>query len=361
MRTPAADGSLPASTAPERITLSATIAVPGRESSREGEVLGSEAVRVEEDQVERAARSGSTSAARPTRTSTRSASPARSRFARAAAAHSGSASTVTRSVLGQRPREPDRAVARERPELEDRARALHPREQVQQLAPVGRHGGRLRGGLERGVRGDGPLLEPAVHLVPELHGPTLSDRLASSPMVIAIDGPAGAGKSSVARAVAGGSASPTSTRGRCTAVALAAACGRSGVRRDRLVLCDRVLLDGEDVTEAIRAPEVSEAASRVAADPAVRAAIVAKQQAWLADGDWVAEGRDIGTVVAPDAEVKVFLTADPHERARRRAEELGADVEAVLATSASATRATPPREPRRSRRRPTRSRSTRPA
>ena len=90
-----------------------------------------------------------------------------------------------------------------------------------------------------------------------------------------------------------------------------------------------MLIDGRDVTEAIRTPEVSEAASRVAADPGVRAALVAKQQALIADGNWVAEGRDIATVVAPDAEVKVFITADPAERAARRAAELGADPEQV--------------------------------
>jgi cytidylate kinase len=76
---------------------------------------------------------------------------------------------------------------------------------------------------------------------------------------------------------------------------------------------------------------VSEAASRAAADPAVRAAMVHQQRRMLADGDWVAEGRDIGTVVAPGAEVKVFLTAAPEERARRRAVELGVDPATVLA------------------------------
>ena len=93
----------------------------------------------------------------------------------------------------------------------------------------------------------------------------------------------------------------------------------------------RVLLDGRDVTEEIRTPEVSEAASRVAADPGVRVALVAAQRELIARGDWVAEGRDIGTVVAPEAELKFFLTADPHERARRRAIELGADPDTVLA------------------------------
>ena len=95
-----------------------------------------------------------------------------------------------------------------------------------------------------------------------------------------------------------------------------------------------VLLDGRDVSEAIRAPEVSEAASRVAADPGVREALVAKQRELIAGGDWVAEGRDIGTVVAPDAELKVFLTADPAERARRRAAELGGDRATVMAEQA---------------------------
>ena len=88
----------------------------------------------------------------------------------------------------------------------------------------------------------------------------------------------------------------------------------------------RVILDGRDVTEQIRAPEVSEAASRVAADPGVREALVGKQRALIAGGDWVAEGRDIGTVVAPEAELKIFLTASPRSapaaapRAGRRAQ-----------------------------------------
>ena len=93
----------------------------------------------------------------------------------------------------------------------------------------------------------------------------------------------------------------------------------------------RVLLDGRDVSEEIRTPKVSEAASLVAADPDVREALVVKQRALISTGDWVAEGRDIGTVVAPDAELKVYLTADSSERARRRAVELNADVSTVLA------------------------------
>jgi cytidylate kinase len=84
------------------------------------------------------------------------------------------------------------------------------------------------------------------------------------------------------------------------------------------------------VTDALRTPEVSEAASRVATNERVREALAHKQRELIAAGDWVVEGRDIGTVVAPDAAVKVFLTASPEERARRRAAELGSDVETVL-------------------------------
>jgi cytidylate kinase len=101
--------------------------------------------------------------------------------------------------------------------------------------------------------------------------------------------------------------------------------------RSEIEVGERVMLDGRDVTDAIRTPGVSARASEVARDPRVRAALVQRQQQLLATGDWVAEGRDIGVVVAPDAEVKVFLFADPAERARRRADEHGADVERVLA------------------------------
>jgi cytidylate kinase len=155
-------------------------------------------------------------------------------------------------------------------------------------------------------------------------------------MVVAIDGPAGAGKSTVAKAVAarlGFTYLDSGAMYRCVALAAlqrgsAPAEVASGLR---IELGERVLLDGRDVTEAIRRADVSEAASRAAADPAVRAAMVQEQRRLLAHGEWVAEGRDIGTVVAPSAEVKVFLTADPQERARRRAAELGADQDTVLA------------------------------
>ena len=153
-------------------------------------------------------------------------------------------------------------------------------------------------------------------------------------MVIAIDGPAGAGKSTVARAAAerlGFTYLDTGAMYR--AVAWRAGDGGDAAeiaRTARLEVGERVSVDGEDVTERIREPWVSEAASRVSSDPAVREALVEQQRRILAEGDWVAEGRDIGTVVAPDAEVKVFLTADPAERARRRAAELGTDAEVVL-------------------------------
>ncbi len=177
-------------------------------------------------------------------------------------------------------------------------------------------------------------------------------------MLIAIDGPAGAGKSTVARALArelGFTYLDSGALYRCVALAALDLGGgalpeRPGVLGElaRAATIDftdapsgtsagasgRVLLNGREVTEEIRAPEVSEAASVVAADPGVREALVAKQRELIVRGDWVAEGRDIGTVVAPDAAVKVFLTADARERARRRAAELGADVETVLAEQA---------------------------
>lgn len=154
-------------------------------------------------------------------------------------------------------------------------------------------------------------------------------------MVVAIDGPAGAGKSTVARAVAqalGFTYLDSGAMYRAAALKLLDEGGAASERAQELQieLGERVLSGGRDVTEAIRTPEVAEAASRIATNEKVRGALVEKQRALLADGDWVAEGRDIGTVVAPGAEVKVFLVADPTERARRRAAELGTDVETVM-------------------------------
>jgi cytidylate kinase len=147
-------------------------------------------------------------------------------------------------------------------------------------------------------------------------------------VLVAIDGPAGAGKSTVARAVAralGFTYLDTGAMYRCAALAWP----RDPALLDIAFDGDRVLCDGADVTDAIRTREVSEKASEVAAKPEVRQALVARQQQLIKNGDYVAEGRDIATVVAPDAEVKVFLTASPQERARRRAAELGADEHVV--------------------------------
>src|SRR3954464_2202003 len=162
-------------------------------------------------------------------------------------------------------------------------------------------------------------------------------------MVVAIDGPAGAGKSSVARALArelGFAYLDSGAMYRAVALSLAAKPGNAAERaRDVTIeLGDRVLLDGHDVTDAIRSREVSEGASRIGSDPGVRAALVAKQRGMLTSGDWggggggigTGEGRDIGTVVAPGAELKIYLTASPEERARRRARDLGADWRVVM-------------------------------
>jgi cytidylate kinase len=154
--------------------------------------------------------------------------------------------------------------------------------------------------------------------------------------IVAIDGPAGAGKSTVARAVAhalGFTYLDSGAMYRCVALA-AAQRGASPAEVAptlHIDLGERLLLDGCDVSDAVRTRAVAEGASRAAADPAVRSAMVAEQRRLLEHGDWVVEGRDIGTVVAPDAELKVFLTADAAERARRRAAELGADPATVLA------------------------------
>ncbi len=152
-------------------------------------------------------------------------------------------------------------------------------------------------------------------------------------MLVAIDGPAGAGKSTVARAAAQALGfTYLDTGAMYRAVALASLRGLDEVGALDIQLDgDLVLLNGEDVTALIRTPAVSQQASVVASDPGVREALIAQQRTIIAGGDYVAEGRDIATVVAPDAEVKVYLTAHPAERARRRAAELGLDPEDVAA------------------------------
>jgi CMP/dCMP kinase len=154
-------------------------------------------------------------------------------------------------------------------------------------------------------------------------------------MVVAIDGPAGAGKSTVAYAVAsalGFTYLDSGAMYRAVGLLTLEEGGAASEQAEQLEISigERVIANGRDVTEAIREPRVSEAASKVATNQLVRAALVEKQRALVAAGDWVVEGRDIGTVVAPDAAVKVFLVADPEERARRRAAELGIDVDSVL-------------------------------
>jgi CMP/dCMP kinase len=94
----------------------------------------------------------------------------------------------------------------------------------------------------------------------------------------------------------------------------------------------RIKLDGDDVTDAIRSAMVTAAASRVAVHPEVREAMVERQRALIDAGRYVAEGRDIGTVVSPDAPLKVYLTAADEERAKRRAAQTGEAVDDVLAS-----------------------------
>ncbi len=160
---------------------------------------------------------------------------------------------------------------------------------------------------------------------------------------VAIDGPAGAGKSTVARALAerlGYLLLDTGALYRTVALAAQRAeipwhdGGRVGelaedlVVRHRLVIERnenvgmRIRLDGDDVSHAIRTPDVSLGASRVSSYPAVRAALLDMQRREGIEGGVVLEGRDIGTVVFPDAEAKFFLTASAEIRARRRYEEL---------------------------------------
>lgn len=162
------------------------------------------------------------------------------------------------------------------------------------------------------------------------------------PCVIAVDGPAGAGKSTVARAVAARLGYIyVDTGAMYRAVALLAlrhciptsdAAGLLAVlERSELRLApqtpgepNRVFLGDEDVTEAIRLPEVNAKVSQVAQHAAVRERMVALQRQWARDGGIVMDGRDIGTVVLPDADVKVFLVADIDVRARRRWDEMQA-------------------------------------
>jgi cytidylate kinase len=154
-------------------------------------------------------------------------------------------------------------------------------------------------------------------------------------IIIALDGPAGAGKSTIARRVAerlGFVYINTGAMYRSVALwALRLKTELSDMHRlEQLAMQadiafaanGHVMLNGEDVSEAIRSEEVSQAASKVSALPAVRRALLGAQRKIAETASVVMEGRDIGSVVFPDAHVKIFLDADPGERARRRAAEL---------------------------------------
>jgi len=150
-------------------------------------------------------------------------------------------------------------------------------------------------------------------------------------LIIAIDGPSGAGKGTIARAVAarlqyrhidtGAMYRAVAWKSRREGIDLHDEAAVAAVsERARFELADgRVIIDGEDVSQAIRTPEIDAGATAVARHPAVRRVLVARQQALGRGGGVVMEGRDIGTVVFPDADVKIYLDASPEERARRRA------------------------------------------
>ncbi|MCB0861816.1 MAG: (d)CMP kinase [Solirubrobacterales bacterium] len=162
-------------------------------------------------------------------------------------------------------------------------------------------------------------------------------------MVIAIDGPAGAGKSTVARGLAaelGFTYLDSGAMYRCVALtclewgADPTASGEATSTAESIEIGfddGDVLIDGVPVSDEIRTPEVTEAASRVSVHPGVRQAMVAEQRRLIETGPYVAEGRDIGTVVAPDAPLKIFLTASAETRAERRAAQIGLDVSEVKA------------------------------
>lgn len=150
-------------------------------------------------------------------------------------------------------------------------------------------------------------------------------------LVVAVDGPSGAGKGTVARAAAralgyrhvdtGAMYRAVAWKALSAQVALDAGEVVAALAREAVFdLSDgHTHVDGHDVSAAIRTPEIDTAAAAVARSPAVRTVLVARQRAMGEGGGVVMEGRDIGTVVFPDADVKIYLDAAPEERARRRA------------------------------------------
>jgi len=160
--------------------------------------------------------------------------------------------------------------------------------------------------------------------------------------VVAIDGPSGSGKSTVARGVAcalGLAVLDTGAMYRAVAVAALQhgvalddeeACARLAREHTIAVEAGVTTIDGRDVSTEIRGPEATTAVSTIAAHPAVRTVLVSQQRVWVQrHGGGVVEGRDIGTVVFPDAPLKVYLTASDEERARRRHREEAASERAV--------------------------------
>lgn len=166
-----------------------------------------------------------------------------------------------------------------------------------------------------------------------------SERDEAAKIIVAIDGPAGAGKSTIARHVAahfgllnlesGAMYRAFALKSVRAGVALdqsevlTALAAKTAIRLEAGDAGNRVVLDDEDVTVLLRAPDITEAASRISVHPPIRAWMVRMQQELGARGGVVMEGRDIGTVVFPSADVKIFLDADPEVRGQRRFEQLG--------------------------------------
>ena len=169
--------------------------------------------------------------------------------------------------------------------------------------------------------------------------------------IVAIDGPAGAGKSTIARSLAsrlgvqyldtGAMYRAVTAEALKTSISLddSSAVGTLARDCDLHVGLDLVTINGRDVTKEIRTPEVTSAVSIVAAHSSVRSEMRRRQREWGdARGGGVIEGRDIGTVVFPDATLKVFLTASPRVRAERRVAQAGGDVDEVEASIAERDR-----------------------